>query len=163
MKSKYSFNKQLSKGENEEKNLDAHFSEHYHIFDVPIELQKNGIDRIFVRKNDFLTYKIEYKSDFKTHITGNVFIETCSVFSNYECKVKGWTYTSKADFLIYFVVEEKIAYVIRMETIREHIDAWKSKYSQRSSPNYGYETIGILVPPNEFKSKTEAIIRINKY
>lgn len=161
MKHTYDFSKQLKKGEAEELHLDKYFSEKYYICTVPMELQKSGIDRIFINKEDFNLYKIEYKSDFKTHNTGNVFIETCSISINNNCKTKGWAYTSKADFLIYFVVGEQIAYIVRMDTIRKCVDYWKSIYTERSSLNRGYKTIGILVPLNVFKSKTETVIRIN--
>ena len=161
MEHEYSFNKQLKKGENEEFKLDKFFSDDYYICPVTMELQKNGIDRIFVKKTDFSTYKIEYKSDFKTHLTGNVFIETCSICINNNCNVRGWAYTSKADFLIYLVVKKNIAYIISMNTIKKNINHWKSIYKKRSSPNKGYKTVGILVPLNDFKSKTERIIRID--
>jgi hypothetical protein len=140
----YSFKDQLSKGEEYERKLDEYFSYWYNIEPVDIDGQRQGIDRIF-RNNDRII-AVEYKTDFLTQNTGNVFIETMSVT---EMGRYGWAWTCKADILVYLCIPETI-FLANPYDIRDHIPLWTSVYGVRMVKNKSYHSQGIPLPIKEF-------------
>lgn len=153
----YNFDVQLAHGESGERFLDKFFSDKFEIHPATRHQQRQGIDRIFKNKKTGKILKVEYKTDYLAHRTGNAFIETVSVDSKGK---KGWIYTSQADYLIYYVVIDLLIYVITFEALRKLFPNWIKKYPSRKSPNKGYFTHGILVPLTEFEKYSEAVISI---
>lgn len=140
----YTFDAQLKIGEEYENKIDLYFSKFYEIEKVSMELQKQGIDRIFRDKDRLL--KIEYKSDEKALKTGNIFIETYSM----KPQKKGWAHTSKSDFIIYYVVGDAV-YVMPTGYVRDTLDMWQALYRTVNCQNKDYESEGILVPILDIK------------
>lgn len=106
-----------------------------------------GYDRIFQYPGG-TEYKMEYKTDFQASVTGNVFIETVSM-DIYD--KPGWAYTSKADYLIYYIPGASKLLVIPARTIRLKIERWKSMYPELRVENKGYCAYGVIVPLVEFE------------
>ncbi len=75
----YAFKAQLTKGEQSEAELDTYFAQWYDIQPLDRAQQRQGIDRIFTRKNNGLVFTIEYKTDWMAAKTPNAFVETVSV------------------------------------------------------------------------------------
>lgn len=140
----YGFNTQLKIGEKNEKLLDLYFIKYYQIKPVSLDEQKKGIDRIFIDGDRML--KIEYKADYKAIKTGNVYIETYSV----KPIKKGWAYTSKSDFVIYYIIGDAV-YIMPIQLMREKLEIWKYYYKLANCKNHGYESEGILVPLGDIR------------
>lgn len=147
MSKTYSFVEQLEEGQHYESVLDDYFSQWYVIDHSSKGQQRKGIDRIFtlVQEPEKVTL-IEYKADSKTQDTGNVFVETYSV---YEMGKYGWAWTSTADVLVYLCIPDTI-YMVYPHVIRDHLDFWKRTYGEKSVKNKGYTSRGIPVPEIEF-------------
>lgn len=153
----YSFTEQLKKGEDGEKQLDEYFSAYCEIQKATMQEQRQGIDRRFKDKKTGETFTVEYKTDFIAHKTGNAFVETVSVDS---VNKRGWSYNSKADYLLYFVVKDLLVYIISMDTVRCNLSRWASKYRKTYAQNEGYRTYGILVPLREFEEHSVQVISL---
>lgn len=153
----YEFNRQLNKGAEGERQLDEAFSLDYVIQKATAAEQRQGIDRIFVRRRDGLRLKVEYKTDFLAHRTGNAFIETISVDT---AGKSGWAYSSDADYLIYFVFEDLLVYFVPMTIVRERLPLWLRRYPKKVAQNDGYQTHGIIVPLTEFERYSEQVISL---
>ncbi|SHF74073.1 hypothetical protein SAMN02745218_02986 [Desulfofundulus australicus DSM 11792] len=151
----HDFNGCLKRGEDGEHFLDRFFSGRFHIYPVTRRQQRQGIDRIFVNRETGKVLKVEYKTDYQAGRTGNAFLETVSVDTEGK---KGWVYTSKADYLLYFVVEDLLIYAIRFKTLRRLFPTWLKKYRTGKAVNEGYTTHGLLVPLTEFEKCAEAVI-----
>ena len=151
----YDFDEQLAKGEDGEKLLDAFFSREWIIRTATRQEQRQGIDRHYIHRRDGRRYKIEYKTDYIVHRTGNAFIETVSVDSEGRA---GWAHTSSADFLFYFVVEDLLLYIVSMRTLREQLERWARVYPIKAVPNRGYKTHGILVPLCELEEHSTQVV-----
>lgn len=144
----YKFQEQLAIGEENEMKLDSFLAKWFDIDRVSQEGQRQGIDRLFTRRDNKVTYRVEYKTDFTASRTGNAFIETVSVDTQQK---PGWALHSQADFLIYFLPLDGLIYAIRMPQLRAQLVSWKARYPLRSIPNKGYSTIGLLVPLRELE------------
>ena len=75
----YKFQEQLAIGEENEMKLDSFLAKWFDIERVSQEGQRQGIDRLFTRRDNKVIYRVEYKTDFTASRTGNAFIETVSV------------------------------------------------------------------------------------
>lgn len=141
--------RQLSKGEAAEKQLDSHFSDRFQITKATREEQRCGIDRIFAKRMPVASatmrkYAVEYKTDWTAGRTGNAFIETVSVDT---MNIPGWVYTSRAEWLIYFVPIHSKVYIIRLNEMRKVVDEWVEQFGpEKTVPNEGYFTRGVPVP-----------------
>ncbi len=158
----YEMQAQLSRGEAAERQLDAHFADRFAIQTASHEQQRLGIDRIFAKRpatnNSGRIYTIEYKTDWTAGHTGNAFIETVSVDS---MSIPGWAYTSQAEWLVYWVPPRAQLYLIRMHTLRRHLDDWIEQHGPaKFIPNDGYYTCGVPVPLDEFEQRCEKIERL---
>jgi len=141
----YDFDVQLKKGEKGEAVLDKFFSRHYSIQYVSQEVQRIGIDRIFITKLNTY-YTIEYKTDWTARKTGNAFIEIMSVDKT---KKYGWAYTSGAQIIVYFIPINNDVYMLNPLKLKQKIPKWLDIYKKQEIPNNGYNTIGLLVPLSE--------------
>lgn len=153
----YSFSNQFKQGTNGESALDRFFGDQFEITAVSRKLQRRGIDRIFRSRAGDNLLRVEYKTDYLAHKTGNAFIETVSVDS---AGKRGWVHTSEADYLIYYVVEDLLIYVVAFTTLRRVLPGWLKRYPTKKAPNSGYFTHGLLVPLRELEEHAEAVISI---
>ena len=154
----YAFQAQLSRGEGAEQQLDDHFADRFTIAPATREQQRQGIDRLFTRRDTGRLYTIEYKTDWTAGRTGNVFIETVSVDTMH---IPGWAYSSTAQWLIYWVPPLAQICLIRLRTLRRHLDAWIEQHGpEKAIPNDGYYTRGVVVPLVEFAQRCERIERL---
>ncbi|RIK36965.1 MAG: hypothetical protein DCC55_25730 [Chloroflexi bacterium] len=159
----YDFRTQLLDGAQAETTLDTHFSRWYRITPATEAQQRSGIDRVFARLDTGEIYTIEYKCDHTAARTGNAFVETISVNpapGSPATPKKGWAYTSRARYLLYFVPGDDLIYVIRMATLRQNLPLWKDQYPERSVGNRGYTTHGLLVPLDEFERCADQVISL---
>lgn len=151
----YSFNKQFSFGKKYEDFLDTLFEHEFNIFPSTRQQDREGIDRIFFKKDTGKRYTIQYKADQKAAKTGNAFVETVSIDNQNK---PGWAISCQADFLVYYIVDIGPAYILKPSDIRKNLPLWKATYPSKSSPNKEYFTIGLLVPLKEFERISVAII-----
>lgn len=140
----YDFKQQLDIGEEFEKELDSYFSLQYSVFNVNMEKQKIGIDRIFRYQKEI---KVEYKSDLQAHKTNNIFIETISSDKDF---AEGWAVKSQADLLVYYLPKIKIAYLVEMINLRKKLPMFCT-YRKASGKNGTYSSHGRLIPLEEFE------------
>ena len=152
----YGFKEQLTKGEQSEADLDAFFAQWYDIQPVGMDMQRQGVDRIFTRKDNGWIYKVEYKTDWTASKTGNAFVETVSVDT---ANKSGWAHSSQADYLIYHVPGDELIYVIQLNKLRSCLHRWKNNPILKI-PNNGYNTIGLLVPLCEFERIATQVISL---
>jgi hypothetical protein len=150
----YLFAEQLAKGEQSECELDTLFAKWYDIIPATMDQQRQGIDRIFTRKDNGQVHKIEYKTDWTAGRTHNAFVETVSVSTTNK---PGWVHSSQADYLIYFVPDDCLIYIIAFAKLRARLPFWK-KFKTASAENDGYSSTGILVPLGEFERIAKQVI-----
>jgi len=151
----YDFDTQLTAGEAAEHVLDNLFAAKFEISVVDRASQRSGIDRVFTRRDGGHRLTIEYKTDWTASKTGNAFVETVSVDT---ASKAGWAYTSRADFLIYYLPDDRLIYVIQFSKLRRRLDRWNRQYRQKAIPNQGYNTVGLLVPLREFEQLATEVI-----
>jgi hypothetical protein len=152
----YDFNEQLTKGEGAERTLDTLFAQWYAIQPVDREQQRRGIDRIFTRKDNGCIFRIEYKTDWTASKTGNGFVETVSVDT---ANKSGWAHSSQADYLIYYVPGDALVYIIAFANLRARLHCWHG-FPLKRIPNQGYNTLGLLVPLDEFERIATQVISL---
>lgn len=151
----YSFSEQKIVGDEGEAVIMAHFSEDWLITKAHLAQQKKGIDFNFQHKERGISRTVELKTDSKAHRTGNAFVETYSSFPD----KKGWAHTCQADYLFYYLPQDRLIYVFHPKTIRELLPKW-AKYPTRSIPNYSWVTRGLLVPLAEFEKHSQQVITL---
>jgi len=107
------------------------------------ETQRSGIDKFLHFKNGSVI-AIEEKK--RTQDYGDVFLETWSIW---EQGIRGWLFTSKADWISYYVVPSNTVYMIPVLPLRcawhHHGDEWIARYGERDAPNPEYTTKGVPV------------------
>lgn len=141
----YNFKEQLGIGEEHEKELDNFFGQLFNIRSVSLEQQtKDFIDRKFSYRKDI---SVEYKADLKAHETGNAFIETISSDKDFS---EGWAIKSKAEWLIYYIPNNKTAYLVEMSKLREKLPFFCT-YKKAMGKNQTYSSHGRLVPLAELE------------
>lgn len=151
----YKFDEKLKEGMEWEEVLDQVLSRWYQIEKVHQELQRQGLDRIFKRKDDGTRYGVEYKTDISAFGTDNIFIELVSVDRDNK---PGWAYSSIAQRLIVFIPQLREILVADLNHIRDcKLKDWIEKYPKKKIPNEGYNTIGIPVPKAEFQTSCTRI------
>lgn len=154
----HAFDKSFQAAKVYEAELDKHFVPAYDITPATYEQERLGIDRFFAHRSTGVCYSVEYKTDHKTHETGNVFVETMSVDT---AGKRGWAYTSTAQVLVYFVPQEEYALRADMTEIKRRLPEW-SGYRQAEAMNRGrsgdyYRTLGLLVPVRVFGDACVAV------
>lgn len=157
----YDFRTQLNAGKRIETALDKYFSKWYEILPVDLSVEINqGIDRIFTSKLDGSKKSVEYKADFKSHFTGNVYIEL-SVNSDSGYTKNGWATHSKADIIVYSIVnglEVVQLFILQPSVISNLLETWKGQYRNVTCNNKGYHSIGILVPMSEIERISNKVL-----
>lgn len=151
----YRFDVQLRKGEGAERQLDEYFGEYCLVEPASLAEQRAGVDRYFTDRQSGHRFSVEYKADFLAHRTGNAFVETVSVDT---AGKPGWSTTSHASYLLYFVVEDLLVYMIPMDRLRALLPGWARSYRKARAVNDGYTTHGVLVPLVEFERHSDQVI-----
>jgi hypothetical protein len=154
----YRFDNRLAVGQKGESLLDTFFSQWADIQPASSEQQRQGIDRVFISRESGKQTLVEYKTDWKVAVTGNVFLETVSVD---RAKKQGWLYTSQAEMLVYFVPQTDMIYCVQVDYLRAVYLPQVTKFREAAAENEGYRTWGILVPLTDFALICESIDRIN--
>ena len=138
----YKFEEQLKLGQDCEKEIYNYLrATGWKIKVADRDNQRKGID-CFVSSKD-KHYAIEIKSDKKASKTGNAFFETISVDNK---NIKGWAYTSQADYIFYYLPNDELIYIISPLWVKKNIKRLETVYPKRIIPNKGYNTVGVLVP-----------------
>jgi hypothetical protein len=148
----YEFGKQLGKGEAAERFLDAHYSRFFSIKKASRDEQRQGIDRFFEKEGE--SWPIEYKADWTASRTGNAFVETVSVDTTGKL---GWAYTSSAKWLLYFLPDDGLVYVVEMTKLKGCLEGWKEKCKTVTVQNRTYSTHGLLVPLDLFEQIAQRV------
>ena len=144
----YKFDKQLkigNKGENS-------FIKFYHKLN-PRKSSENKVD-IIINDND----KVEIKTD--TTASKNFFMER---YGDIEKKKDGGPWRSKNDdipIFVYFFINEKIFYWFDSNTLCDYLNKNLKKFQKRSIFNYGYASLGYLIPRIEIE---HLAVRIDKF
>lgn len=125
------FKNDLLRGDKGEAILDKYYQKYFIIKPVTAQEQRLGIDRIYTHKLLRYCYSVEYKTDFRAHQTGNVFIETWSD----KGKKRGWATSSLSQMLVYYVPGINTAYQTTMLTIKSKIAEWLQSYNEISVQN----------------------------
>jgi len=136
-----------SKGKVGEDDLDRFYGIAHIIKEVSIELQNLGIDRVFIKMKSGFRFTVDYKTDYKTFDTGNVFIETVS---RTDINKLGWAFTSCAQYIFYYLPQERVNYIATMHDIRNKLLQWYKEYPTKPAYNEGYKSLGITVPLDVF-------------
>lgn len=152
---KYSFKRQFRRGQKAEKYIDTLFADKFRIIPANRNEERRGIDRHFHAYSNGKKYTVQYKADKTAARTGNAFVETVSVDTK---DIPGWAYTCEADYIFYYVDDIGPIYILRPKDIRKKLNRWQNKYQTRSIPNKNYNTIGLLVPLDEFESLAVQIV-----
>lgn len=118
--------------------------------------QFRGIDYHVHDPSTGRRFTIEIKTDEVAQHTDNIFVETVS---NDTTGRKGWAYTCKADFLLYWVKGIDVVYVVQPRKLLTRLDEWK-KYRQAGAQNRGYRTLGRLVPMREFEALADKALSL---
>src|SRR5689334_20898516 len=98
------FKDKLREGHEVEELLDRHFEAKYQIWHATPAGQRQGIDRWFTDRITGDRFSVDYKADWRAHETRRAFIETISVDSTGKA---GWAYTSKADWIYYYLPQRR--------------------------------------------------------
>ncbi len=156
----YQMKAQLSKGEEAEALIDALFAVEWQISLASRSQQRRGIDRIFVSRKSGQQHAVEYKTDWTAGRTENIFIETVSVDAEDK---PGWAYASQADWLFYYIPGKNLLCVMDFAALRAQLPRWVAECPPAPPiPNEGYNTLGILVPFDEFQKYCKRIVQLGE-
>lgn len=117
--------------------------------EAPKRLQEFGIDRIWMQNVGGLPYirTVEYKTDFKAHITGNLFLET-QIRERDGSLSCGWFRYSVAQVLIFYIPAIRRLLIADTQWLREWIFAYgkELRHTMWVENEEGHAARGILVP-----------------
>lgn len=142
--------------------LDQHFDRWFTIRPASAIEQRQGIDRWYIRRipdGRQRVMAIEYKTDYRAVETGNAFIEIISIDSQAK---GGWAYRSQADYLMYYLPQADLVYMLSLQTIRTCLSRWAGEYPIRPAQNKAYNTWGILIALREFERYAYRVIPIGR-
>lgn len=140
--------------------FDAYYREMFDHFDVEVnnhvdelDVQRCGIDKTlrikFCTEDGWEQFTVDEKVD--THTTGNIFIE---LYTDVERDVKGWFYTSSADYIVYAFTNGRVFW-IPLRSLRKawesydypgQANAWVQQYGLRFVKNTTFTGAGVPVP-----------------
>ena len=143
------FAESLAAGKKDELLLDQEMAAYVRTIEPASNAEdRAGIDR-WMTGMDGTRFSVQYKTDHQAFRTGNAFVETISVDTT---GAPGWAVKCDADYLIYWLPEADLAYVLRPREIAAQLPRWRQLYREASAPNDGYLTIGLLVLLSEFEA-----------
>jgi len=149
----YDFERQFNLGADGENIIREVFGDRFVIRRSVALEQHEGIDFWFSYGG--FDIAVEVKTDFAAATTRNAFIETTSVDKDGK---PGWAFTSRADFLLYCVPQNRMVYVMPMREIRRLLPQWRKKYELRRVQNDGYYTEGLLVPLDQLNCRVLPVL-----
>jgi hypothetical protein len=159
----YDMQDQLALSRMRDCEIDKHLSDDWRISgEVPREMERLGIDRVWIHRKTGRRHTVEYKHDTLAHKTGNAFVETESV----EGKKKGWSYTSCAQVLVYYVVGGEYAFICRMDEVERRLKGWELFYPAKAATTVdkrtgeSYRTLGVCVPLPVFRSAASKVVPV---
>lgn len=121
------------------------------------EQERMGLDLITVCPDGFRR-GVEVKADAKAAVTGNLFVETISVF---EAAVPGWAYTSLAGVLAVVIPPAGKLVLAPMGQVKANLASWLTDYQVRQSATSrggrSWTTMGVPVPLPRFVGDTGAV------
>lgn len=147
----HKFQDSLTVGQEYEKFLDTVFSRWYTIEEVSLDMQRLGVDRIFVQENSGKRWSVEYKTDVRCGETGNFAIETALFSDDGELRKHGWAVTSTAQLVVFYVPAKKQIYIVDMVKLRDRLEHWSHECKTFTAQNEGYYGVGLLVPEDEIE------------
>jgi hypothetical protein len=153
MSNVYDFERQRQLGETGEAVMREAFGRSFAIRPSVALEQKDGIDFWFSHAG--FDVAVEVKTDFVAARTRNAFIETTSIDVD---RKPGWAYSSRADFLLYYIPPDRAVYVIPMREIRRLLPIWVRKYELRRIQNESYATEGVLVPLDQINCRVMPVL-----
>ena len=156
----HEFDSDLARGKRWERELDEFFVREYgyQIRPATKEEEHRGIDRWF--KNAKENFSVEYKGDERAGTTGNAFPETGHLGPDYA--KRGWVYYTEASWIVYYIVGQGKAYILRPATLRKVIDEWIAAYQVKVARNKHYWTYGVVVPLSVFERQAELTLDIQR-
>ncbi len=159
----YDMQEQLRLSRLRDSEIDKHLSDDWRISgEVPREMERLGVDRVWVHRKTGRRHTAEYKHDTLAHKTNRAFVETWSV----ERKKRGWAYTSCAQILVYYVVGGEYAFVCRMEDIERRLPFWEAHYPTKHATTFdrrtgeSYRTVGVCVPLPVFRGAASRVVEV---
>ncbi len=150
----HEFNESYKEGKKGEAFLDDFFRRTYpdtFISGVDRDHERRGIDRIF--DNGTKQFKVEYKTDYMTAKTGNIFLELS--VNHYPKTKQGWTTGSQADILVYYIPDVAV-YMLSFSLLRKKLDDYYMTLQRKVVWNKGFDgnnfsTYGLLLPVRQFE------------
>lgn len=156
----YDLKDQLALSRLRDSEIDKHFSNTWRIQSVGRDFERVGIDRIWTHKTSGRRWTVEYKHDTLAHKTRRVFVETLSVK---EAGKLGWSYTSCARVVVYYVVEGEYAFVTRMDEIEGKLPWWEATFPKKEATTANkrtgerYTTVGVCVPLMIYRASADKV------
>ena len=160
----YDFDEQLNIGRKYEYTLDGALLSCTYVKGierVSLSEERKGIDR-YVTMSDGRRLAVQYKADKTAGKTGNAFIETISVDNDETEEAAGWAFTCEADYIFYFVVDNREIYVIQPRRLRRKLPFWQRRFPSRTVPNGRYKTVGLLVPLQEIARISKSVLHLHE-
>jgi len=159
----YDFYEQLRKGQTGESLIAAYFSKRYEVIFATLLQQRQGIDFTFIHRKTRKRSTIQVKTDEKSAITGNAFLETISVDNSGGCLEKqGWIFTSTATWLFYYIPQTSQLYIFELASLRASMPSFARQYPTKTARNRDYRTHGICVPLVELSKLAAQILTISQ-
>ena len=121
--------KNIKEGKYWEKVLDRHFRNRYDIHEVPLHVDKAGVDRIWTDKQqEELPIAVQYKSDSEVEYYNNAFIEVDVRHYNSNGEISpSWPFTSKAEIHCHFFPPFQVVCLVNMMHLKSLIPTF-SRY-----------------------------------
>jgi hypothetical protein len=142
-KKTFSFHKQLKKGGIGEKL----FIECYHDLH-PVKSPMKEVD-IFINNNE----KVELKSDFYSQEdTPNLFIELIGNTVNNKLGGPHLSLQNDIDWFVYLYINDRTFYWFNTKELCDFIDNNGHKYETKEIKNYGWSSLGLLVPREDIQN-----------
>lgn len=118
--------------------------------------QWRGIDRVVTTPAGAVG--LDYKCDERAQQSGNVFLE---MVSNSVTGRLGWMRTSEAEWLVYYVVPDRVL-LCRFARLRPLLAAWAARYPVRAAHNVAYDTLGLCVPVAVVAAAADRVVELGE-
>lgn len=145
----HKFDESFVQGLKGEAYLDNFFARTYpdmSISEVSRDEQRKGIDRTF--NNGTRQWNVEYKTDYMTNRTGNIFLEM--TVNHYPKPKLGWVVGSQADVLVYYIPEYAV-FSLSFSLLRSKLDDYVKQLIWKVVKNEKYSAYGMILPLKRFE------------
>lgn len=128
--------------------LDAVFGPAFIIVNATAHHQRQGLDRFFIHRRDgHVIYRVDYKCDEVAARTGNLALEHVSVVRKGRREAEGWIHTTVADLVISYVPGMELAFVMKINALREAFPVVLQQFPPRMVTTSGPQPYATLVCP----------------